>query len=350
MGRKVHPYSFRLGVINDWRARWYADKNYAECLNEDLQLRKAIAQRYPDAGVTQVEIERQAAEVTVSVHTARPGIVIGRGGQRVDETRGMLEKMIGKKVRINIREVQQAELDAFLVARSVADQLERRIAHRRAMKQAIFRTIQAGAKGIRIVCSGRLGGSEIARTEKMSQGRVPLQTIRADIDYGLAEARTVMGRIGVKAWIYKGDILPERDEMEFETAPPILAEAEGEAAEPETVVTEAVAAETVAEVATPPAEEPAVAAEPEAAVEPEAVAEPEAAVEPEAVVEPEAAVETEVAATKPARAKSAAKPRKKAVANPKAKAAEVTEEVTEAPAADAVEGETEVKDATAEES
>jgi small subunit ribosomal protein S3 len=330
MGRKVHPYSFRLGVINDWRARWYADKTYAECLSEDLELRKAIAQRYPDAGVTQVEIERQAAEVTVSVHTARPGIVIGRGGQRVDETRGLLEKMIGKKVRINIREVQQAELDAFLVARSVADQLERRIAHRRAMKQAIFRTIQAGAKGIRIVCSGRLGGSEIARTEKMSQGRVPLQTLRADIDYGLAEARTVMGRIGVKAWIYKGDILPERDEMEFENAPPILVDTEDEAAETAVVVTEAVEMETVAVEAVVEVEAPA-AEEPEAAPEPEAVAEPE-------VVE-----------KKTAPAKAAAKPRKKAVAKPKAEAAEVTEAVAEEPAVEA-EGETEVKDATAEES
>ncbi len=230
MGRKVHPYGFRLGVINDWKARWYADKDYADFLQEDLKLRQSIAQRYPDAGVTQVEIERQAHEVTVTVHTARPGIVIGRGGQRVDETRTLLEKLIGKKLRINIREVQQAELDAFLVARSVADQLEHRIAHRRAMKQAIFRTMQAGAKGIRIVCSGRLGGAEIARREKMSQGRVPLQTLRADIDYGLAEARTVMGRIGVKAWIYKGDVLPEREEMEFEEAPPTVAEMEAEAA------------------------------------------------------------------------------------------------------------------------
>jgi small subunit ribosomal protein S3 len=337
MGRKVHPYGFRLGVINDWRARWYADKNYAEFLNEDLKLRKAIAQRYPDAGVTMVEIERQAAEVTVSVHTARPGIVIGRGGQRVDETRGMLEKLIGKKIRINIREVQQAELDAFLVARSVADQLERRIAHRRAMKQAIFRTMQAGAKGIRIVCSGRLGGSEIARNEKMSQGRVPLQTLRADIDYGLAEARTVMGRIGVKAWIYKGDILPEREEMDFE-APPIPADIEDETAEAEAVVTEAAAVEAVAE--------------------PAAIAESVVAAEPAVATEPEAAVETEVAEEKPAPAKAAAKPRKKAVAKPKAEAEAVTEAVPEAvaeaaaedTAPETAEGETEVKDATAEES
>jgi small subunit ribosomal protein S3 len=333
MGRKVHPYGFRLGVIKDWRARWYADKNYAEFLNEDLKLRKAIAERYPDAGVTMVEIERQAAEVTVSVHTARPGIVIGRGGQRVDETRALLEKLIGKKIRINIREVQQAELDAFLVARSVADQLERRIAHRRAMKQAIFRTMQAGAKGIRIVCSGRLGGSEIARNEKMSQGRVPLQTLRADIDYGLAEARTVMGRIGVKAWIYKGDILPEREEMDFE-APPILADTEEETAVAETVVTETATVE--------------VAAAPEIAAAPEAAAEPDAAVEPEVAAEPAVAEET------PAPVKSAPKPRKKAVAKPKAEDAAETEAVTEAAtedaAAETAEGETEVKDATAEES
>ena len=173
MGRKVHPTGFRTGVIFDWKARWYADKAYPELLQEDLKLRRVIGERYSDAGVSQVEIERQADnEITVTVHTSRPGIVIGRGGQRVDETRTYLEKTLGRKVRMNVREVQQAELDAYLVARAVGDQLEHRIAHRRAMKQAIFRTRQAGALGIRIVCSGRLGGNEIARSEKMSEPNV----------------------------------------------------------------------------------------------------------------------------------------------------------------------------------
>jgi len=219
MGRKVHPMGFRVGIINDWQARWYADKSYAECLQEDIKLRKAIDTKYLDAGIAMTEIERQANEVTVTIHTARPGIVIGRGGQRVDEMRAYLEQLIGRKIRVNIREIQQPELNAFLVAKSLADQLSRRIAHRRAMKQAMFRTMQAGAKGIRISCAGRLGGTEIARRETMHEGRVPLHTIRADIDYGFTEARTGLGRIGVKVWLYKGDILPERDEMEIEDMP-----------------------------------------------------------------------------------------------------------------------------------
>ncbi|RJQ36470.1 MAG: 30S ribosomal protein S3 [Dehalococcoidia bacterium] len=218
MGRKVHPLGFRIGVTTDWQSRWYADKTYAEFLREDLRLRRAINDKYADAGIAGIEVERQASEVTVTIHTARPGIVIGRGGQRVDETRTQLEKMIGKKIRLNIREIQQPELNAYLVAKAVADQLAHRIAHRRAMKQAMFRTMQAGAKGIRIRCSGRLGGAEIARREVMHEGRVPLQTIRADIDYGFTEARTTMGRIGVKVWLYKGDILPELEEAEAEEA------------------------------------------------------------------------------------------------------------------------------------
>lgn len=217
MGRKVHPSSFRTGIIRDWQARWYADKsNYADFLQEDIKLRKAIQSRYAEAGISLVEIERQANEVSITIHTARPGIVIGRGGQRVDEARLYLEKLVGKRIRLNIREIQQPELDAYLVARTVAEQIQHRIAHRRAMKQAIFRTMQAGAKGIRINCAGRLGGAEIARREMLHQGRVPLQTLRADIDYGFTEARTTLGRIGIKVWIYKGDILPEAKEPEFE--------------------------------------------------------------------------------------------------------------------------------------
>lgn len=209
MGRKVHPMTFRIGVIRDWQAKWYEDKHYTEFLQEDIKLRRAIREKYPEAGISLVEIERQANKVVVTVHTARPGVVIGRGGQRVDEMRGYLEKLIGKRIQLNIQEIHQPELDAYLVGRSIAEQIERRVAYRRAMKQAIFRSTQAGAKGVRIRLSGRLAGAEIARRQLMHEGRVPLQTLRADVDYGFTEAHTIMGRIGVKVWIYKGDVLPE---------------------------------------------------------------------------------------------------------------------------------------------
>lgn len=225
MGRKVHPFGFRLGVIRNWQAKWYADKNYVDFLQEDLQLRKAIATGYTEAGISLVEIERQANKVAMTIHTARPGVVIGRGGQRVDEMRAKLEALIGKRIQLSILEIQQPELDAYLIARAVAEQIEHRVAFRRAMKQAMFRTIQAGAKGMRISCSGRLGGAEIARREVMHQGQVPLHTLRADIDYGFTEARTTLGRIGVKVWVYRGDILPEATKPEAEEAPEAAAEA-----------------------------------------------------------------------------------------------------------------------------
>lgn len=209
MGRKVHPIGFRLGFIQDWRAKWYADRDFIEFLQEDLKLRRAIQSGYSEAGISQVEIERQANKVSVTIYTSRPGIVIGRGGQRVDEMRAQLEGLIGKRIQLNIQEIRQPELDAYLVARVIAEQIEHRISYRRAMKQAIFRTMQAGAKGVKINCAGRLAGTEIARREKMHDGQVPLHTLRADIDYGLTEARTTLGRIGVKVWIYKGEILPE---------------------------------------------------------------------------------------------------------------------------------------------
>ncbi len=214
MGRKVHPVGFRIGVIRDWQGKWYSDKNYTVFLQEDFKLRKSVLTKYPEAAISKVDIDRQANEVAITIHTARPGIVIGRGGQRVDEMRQSLEKIIGKKVRLNIQEIRQPELDATLVSRSIAEQLERRIAYRRAMKQSMFRSIQAGAKGIRVICAGRLAGAEIARQQLMHQGRVPLHTIRADIDYGFCEAHTAMGRLGIKVWIYKGDILPEAKEEE----------------------------------------------------------------------------------------------------------------------------------------
>ncbi len=219
MGHKVHPLGFRLGVIRNWQAKWYAEKNYVGFLQEDLKLRQAIEDRYTEAGVSLVEIDRQANKVSITIHTARPGVVIGRGGQRVDEMRLHLESLIGKRIQLSILEIQQPELDAYLVARAVAEQIEHRVAFRRAMKQAMFRTMQAGAKGIRIGCAGRLGGAEIARREVMHQGRVPLHTLRADIDYGLTEARTTLGRIGVKVWIYRGDILPEPSRLEVEEVP-----------------------------------------------------------------------------------------------------------------------------------
>jgi small subunit ribosomal protein S3 len=212
LGRKVHPVGFRLGIIRDWQGKWYSDKNYLIYLQDDLKLRKAVLAKYPEAAIAKVDIDRQANEISVTVHTARPGIVIGRGGTRVDEMRQYLEKLVGKKIRLNIQEIRQPELDAVLVSRSIAEQLERRIAYRRAMKQSMFRTIQAGARGIRILCSGRLAGAEIARRQLMHQGRVPLHTIRADIDYGFSEAHTTMGRLGIKVWIYKGDVLPEAKE------------------------------------------------------------------------------------------------------------------------------------------
>ena len=210
MGRKVHPFGFRIGIVHTWQAKWYADEHYQEFLQEDLKLRRAIREKYPEAGISLVETERQANKVIVTVHTARPGVVIGRGGQRVDEMRQFLEKLIGvKRVQLNIQELHQPELDAYLVGRSIAEQIERRIAYRRAMKQSIFRSMQAGAKGIRIRMAGRLAGAEIARRQLMHEGRVPLHTLRADIDYGFTEAHTIMGRIGIKVWIYKGDVLPE---------------------------------------------------------------------------------------------------------------------------------------------
>ena len=210
MGNKVHPVGLRLGLNQEWQARWFAEREYAKYLVEDMKVRKGLQQKYREAGVSRVDIERQSNIINVTLHTSRPGVVIGRGGQRVEEVRQHLEKLTGNKVKLTIEEIRQPELDAYLVAKGVAEQMERRIAFRRAIKQAIARTVQAGAKGIRIMCSGRLGGGEIARRQTLKEGRLPLQTLRANIDFGLAEARTTMGRIGVKVWIYKGDIIPEK--------------------------------------------------------------------------------------------------------------------------------------------
>jgi len=210
MGQKVHPHGFRLGILYDWDSKWFAERDYTERLHQDLELRRYVLRELPDASISRVEIDRNANLVTVTIHTAKPGIVIGRGGGKVEELRNNLERFTGGRVRVNIQEIRTPELDAYLVARSVADQLERRVAFRRAIKQAVQRTMQRGAKGIRITISGRLGGAEMSRRETETAGQVPRHTLRADIDYGFAEAHTSFGRIGVKCWIYKGLVLPER--------------------------------------------------------------------------------------------------------------------------------------------
>jgi small subunit ribosomal protein S3 len=252
LGHKTHPIGFRLGIIKDWEATWFAAKtvDYRELVKEDLSIRDNIATRYPDAGISKVEIERNSSEVVVTVHTARPGIVIGRGGQRVEDLRKMLETLTNRRARLNVQEIRQPELDAFLVARSVADQLERRIAYRRAIRQAVSRTIQAGAKGVKIVIAGRLGGADIARREKAMEGRVPLHTLRADIDFAIAEAATDFGRIGVKVWLYHGDIIKQEKEPELEDMAPIeVTLSPEESAAQEVAEAEAAAAAEAASVA-----------------------------------------------------------------------------------------------------
>jgi small subunit ribosomal protein S3 len=209
LGQKVHPCAFRLGVNRDWQARWYAGKNYTRFLLDDLKLRRVVEEKCAGGAVARVEIERSGDEVYLTLYSARPGILIGRGGQNVEALKSDLEKVSGDKIRLTIREVEHPELEALLVARSIAGRLEERIPFRRAMRQGSFRTLQAGAKGIKIMCRGRLGGLEIARTETLHQGQMPLHKLRANIDYGFVEAHTLMGRIGVKVWIYKGDIMPE---------------------------------------------------------------------------------------------------------------------------------------------
>jgi small subunit ribosomal protein S3 len=228
MGQKVHPYGFRLGIIRDWQSRWYADKEYQVFAVEDHKIRRYLRSRLPsilsagggnrrpggrggrgmDAGVSQIEIERMANMVKVTLHTARPGLIIGRGGRGIDELRAEVEAIIPRKVQINVLEIKQPELDAQLVADSIANQIERRVSFKRAIRLAIARTMQRGGKGIKVLVGGRLGGAEIARSYGDKDGKIPLHTLRADIDYGVAEASTTYGNIGVKVWIYRGEILP----------------------------------------------------------------------------------------------------------------------------------------------
>ncbi|MGO3732578.1 MAG: 30S ribosomal protein S3 [Vagococcus sp.] len=214
MGQKVHPIGMRVGVIRDWNAKWYAEKEYAEYLHEDLKIRKFIATRLADASVSTVEIERAANRVNVSIHTAKPGMVIGKGGSEVEALRKELNKLTGKRVHINIVEIKKPDLDAKLVGEGIARQLENRVAFRRAQKQAIQRTMRAGAQGIKTQVSGRLNGADMARSEGYSEGTVPLHTLRADIDYAWEEADTTYGKLGVKVWIYRGEILPEKKNTE----------------------------------------------------------------------------------------------------------------------------------------
>jgi small subunit ribosomal protein S3 len=210
MGHKVHPNGFRLGVSRTWNAKWYADRDYTALLREDIAIRRLVSTRLANASVSQVEIERGINYVTVTIHTAKPGIVIGKGGANVEALRQQIGRISSHKVKLEIREIRQPELDAVLVAANIAQQLSRRIAFRKAMKQAIQRTMKAGAKGVKIAVAGRLGGSEMARREWERDGRIPLGTLRADISYGQVHAHTTYGRIGVKVWIYRGDVMPER--------------------------------------------------------------------------------------------------------------------------------------------
>ncbi len=305
MGQKVNPIGFRVGVYRNWDARWYADKEYTKLLHEDIAMRRLIQGRLRNAGLARIETERSANQLTIVIQTAKPGIVIGKQGASVDALRDELERISGKKVRVTIHEIKVPELDAKLVAENVASQLEKRIAFRRAMKQAVMRSMRAGAKGVKVQVSGRLGGAEMSRREWDRDGRVPLHTLRANIDYGQAEARTTFGRIGVTCWLYKGDFVSA-------TGEPILPGGDGarreDGQEPERAVRRApagrvAAAETAAEPveATAAPAEVAVAdeeARPDVVVEadPEAllVTEPEADVEPEPEPESDLALPVEV--------------------------------------------------------
>lgn len=219
MGQKTHPTGYRLGYNYTWSSRWYAEKDYTRLLHQDIKIRSAVKRRLYHAGVAKVEIERSGDQIRVIIHTARPGIIIGRKGAEVDKLKASLEKEYGGQVYITVKEIKKPELDAQLVSENIAMQLEKRVAFRRAMKRSIAAALRLGAQGVRICCAGRLGGAEIARTEWYREGRVPLHTLRANIDYGFAEAHTTMGQIGIKTWIYKGEILPpkpDRRELAFD--------------------------------------------------------------------------------------------------------------------------------------
>jgi small subunit ribosomal protein S3 len=214
MGQKVNPHGLRVGVIKDWDSRWYADADFADFLVEDFEIRKYLKKKLYAAGISKIEIERASDRVKVVIHTAKPGVVIGKGGAEIEITKQELSKMTGKKVLVDIKEIKRPDRDAQLVAENIAQQLENRVSFRRAMKSGMSRTMKAGALGIKTSVGGRLGGADIARTETYSEGTIPLQTLRADIDYGFAEADTTYGKLGVKVWIYKGEVLPTKSNKE----------------------------------------------------------------------------------------------------------------------------------------
>jgi small subunit ribosomal protein S3 len=297
LGHKVHPNAFRLGVFRPWEANWFANpKDYTKMLHEDLEMRRVILARLRNAGIAKIETERSSnAQLTVTIHTAKPGIVIGKGGASVDQLREDLEKRFGNRVRISIQEIKQPELDAQLVAENIASQIERRISYKRAMKQAILRTMRSGAKGVRIYCGGRLRGAEMARREWDREGRVPLHTLRANIDFGRATASTTFGAIGVKCWIYKDVAVPLKKLPVIADGAPI---AEQIAPQPEIVETVAIA-------------------------------------EPQVAVEAAATPATETAAAAPKRARATAKAPEAAAEEPKARAPRAKAEVATKPAAKA---------------
>lgn len=210
MGQKVNPHGLRVGVIKDWDSKWYAEADFADCLVEDYQLRKFLKKELYDAGVSKIEIERTSDRVKIMISTAKPGMIIGKGGEKINELRGRLQKMTTKKVVVDIKEIKRPDREAQLIAENIAQQLENRISFRRAMKSCMGRAMKSGAKGIKTSCSGRLGGADMARTETYSDGTIPLHTLRADIDYGFAEADTTYGKVGVKVWVYKGEVLPTK--------------------------------------------------------------------------------------------------------------------------------------------
>ncbi len=210
MGRKVNPVGFRLGIVSDWESKWFAERNYTTQLHEDIKIRNILMRELQRAGISRVEIERSANKVDVALYTSKPGIVIGKQGANVERIRNLLEKEVGKKVHLKIEEIKVPEIDARLIAESIAEQIGRRVAYRRAMKHSVQQAMRRGAKGVKIRLGGRLGGAEMSRTVTEMDGRVPLHTLRADIDYGVVHAHTTYGRIGVKVWVYKGEVLPER--------------------------------------------------------------------------------------------------------------------------------------------
>jgi small subunit ribosomal protein S3 len=315
LGHKVHPYGFRIGVIKPWLAKWYADRDYATLLQEDMRIRELVARQLSNASVSQVEIERGINHVTVTVHTAKPGIVIGKGGANVEALRTNIGKLTDKKVKLEIKEILQPELDGMLLAQNVAGQLERRIAFRKAIKQSIQRTIKAGAKGVKIQVSGRLGGSEMSRTEWDKEGRIPLGTLRADISYGVVHAHTTYGRIGVKAWVYRGEQLGDRPgsartepRAARRPAAPTRTRAPRAGAVEEPVTAEATEA-TAATAAAAPVEAPPAAVEAPMPAQPTAAADPtvpEAAAAAPAAEAPAAEASTEATATDAASAEGTA--------------------------------------------